>query len=212
MASDKGTCAGIMLIDDHPAVRQGVALVLEEEGYRICGEADSCAAVHSFLEKNRPALALLDITLGRESGLTLIPAIRQQGVATLVYSMHEDPDSIEHAFAAGALGYVAKRESTDLLLEAVAAVLAGRRYVSPCSAQSLAGRVLAGTETAHAAVLSEREQQVLQRLGNGEATSDIAAVFGISVRTVETYYSRIIEKLKLDGMKALRRYAVMFRP
>lgn len=212
MTSDKGSCAGIMLIDDHPAVRQGVTLVLEEEGYRICGEADSCATVRSFLEKNTPDLALLDITLGQESGLTLIPAIRQRGVATLVYSMHEDPDSIERAFTAGALGYVAKRESTDVLLDAVAAVLDGRRYVSPCSAQSLASRVLAGAKTEHAAVLSEREQQVLQRLGNGEATGDIAAVFGISVRTVETYYSRIIEKLKLDGMKALRRYAVTFRP
>lgn len=201
-----------MLVDDHPAVRQGVALVLEEEGYRICGEADSCATVHAFLAKQTPDLALLDISLGQESGLNLIPEIRHRGVATLVYSMHEDPASIERAFMAGALGYVAKRESTEVLLDAVAAVLDGRRYVSPCSAQSLASRVLAGAETEHAAVLSEREKQVLQGLGNGAATGDIAALCGISVRTVETYYSRIIEKLKLDGMKALRRYAATFKP
>jgi DNA-binding NarL/FixJ family response regulator len=208
MASDKGTGAGIMLIDDHPAFRQGLALVLSQDGYRICGEAGNRGSVLSFLEKNRADMALLDISLGEEDGLELIPEMRRHDVAALVYSMHEDPDIIERAFNAGAMGYVTKRETADVLLDAVAAVLNGNRFISPRCAMSIASRVVSGSKTEHDASLSEREKQVLRMLGNGESIAEIANALTISSRTVESYLSRIMDKLKLDGMKELRRYAI----
>jgi DNA-binding NarL/FixJ family response regulator len=200
--------AGIMLIDDHPAVRQGVALLLSQDGYRICAEAVNRRSVFSFLVKNKAELALLDISLGEESGLDLIADLQQFGVATLVYSMHEAPDLIERAFNSGATGYVTKREPTDILLDAVAAVLEGKRYVSPLCALSLANRVLSGPNPENEASLSEREKQVLQMFGQGESIADIAEALSISRRTVESYFSRIMNKLKLGGMKELRRYAI----
>jgi DNA-binding NarL/FixJ family response regulator len=209
MTTDKGMCyAGIMLIDDHPAFRQGLALLLSQDGYRICGEAGNRGEVLSFLEKSRAGMALLDISLGEEDGLDLIPDMRQFGVVALVYSMHEDPDVIERAFNAGAMGYVTKRETADVLLDAVAAVLDGKRYISPRCALSIASRVVSGGKTEHDASLSEREKQVLRMLGNGESITEIAATLSIGSRTVESYLSRIMDKLKLDGMKELRRYAI----
>ena len=202
------TSARILLIDDHPAVRQGVALLLSQDGYRICAEAEDRKSVFSFLEKDKAELALLDISLGDESGLDLIAEMQQVGVATLVYSMHEDPDVIERAFHCGAIGYVTKREPAEVLLDAVAAVLEGKRYVSPRCALSLATRVLSGPDTENEASLSEREKQVLQMFGQGEPIGDIADTLSISSRTVESYFSRIMNKLKLGGMKELRRYAI----
>lgn len=206
--SIKINSAGILLIDDHPAVRQGVALLLSQDGYHICAEAENRRSVFSFLEKNKAELALLDISLGDESGLDLIADMQQFGVATLVYSMHEDPDVIERAFNSGATGYVTKREPADVLLDAVAAVLEGKRYVSPRCALSLANRVLSGPDTENEASLSEREKQVFQMFGQGESIADIADVLSISGRTVESYFSRIMTKLNLSGMKELRRYAI----
>jgi DNA-binding NarL/FixJ family response regulator len=206
--SIKSNSAGILLIDDHPAVRQGVALLLSQDGYHICAEAENRRSVFSFLEKDKAELALLDISLGDESGLDLIADMQQFGVATLVYSMHEDPDVIERAFNSGATGYVTKREAAEVLLDAVAAVLEGKRYVSPRCALSLANRVLSGPDTENEASLSEREKQVLQMFGQGESIADIADTLSISSRTVESYFSRIMNKLKLGGMKELRRYAI----
>jgi len=94
--------ASIFLIDDHPAVRQGLKLLLSQEGHSISGEAGSHAEVASLLASSHADVALLDLSLSEESGLGLISGIRNAGIAVLVYSMHEDPDSIEKAFTAGA--------------------------------------------------------------------------------------------------------------
>jgi DNA-binding NarL/FixJ family response regulator len=199
--------ARIFLIDDHPAVRQGLKLLLYRESHVLCGEADSKAGTFERIVASSADIAILDLSLGTENGLDLISELRKLGIAVLIYSMHEDAATIEQAFAAGADGYVSKREVADVVYAAVADLLAGKRFVSPLAAQSLACRAL--TAPPHReAMLSEREQQILVLLGQGEANTDIAAAFGISVRTVETYFSRIISKLNLPGMKELRRHAI----
>jgi len=198
----------IFLIDDHPAVRQGLKQLLMQESHIVCGEAGSSAETRERIGPSGADLALLDISLGEESGLTFIPELRKRDIAVLVYSMHEDADTIDRAFAAEANGYVSKRELPEVLLAAVSEVLAGVRHLSPRVAQSLANRALSSPEAVKESLLSEREKQILIRLGQGESNADIAAALVIGVRTVETYYSRIIAKLDLDGMKALRRYAI----
>jgi DNA-binding NarL/FixJ family response regulator len=206
--SRAGKTKRIFMIDDHPAVRQGLKLLLEQEGYLVCGEAAGCAETLEGIAASGADLALLDISLGEENGLECISELRRRRIAILVYSMHEDAATVDKAFAAGADGYVSKREPPDALLAAAADVLAGNRHISPRTAQSLAKKVLSSPETGKEALLSEREKQILFRLGQGESNSEIAAGLAIGVRTVETYYARMIDKLGLDGMKALRRYAI----
>lgn len=208
MDTDTERSVRIFLIDDHPAVRQGLKLLLLQEGYDVCGGA--AGGGEAFQQKGLydAELVLLDLSLGEENGLGLIPALRERGVAVLVYSMHEDAETIEKSFAEGANGYVTKREVSDTLLTAVSDVLAGQRFISPRAAQSLANKALAEPAAPRVPLLSQRERQILALLGKGDSTADIADLFDISVRTVETYCVRIIDKLHLSGMKALRRYAI----
>jgi len=200
--------ARIFLIDDHPAVRKGLKLLLSQDSHIICGEAGRKAEVFEQIGASDADMAFLDLSLGDESGLELIPELRRLGIAVLVYSMHEDADTIESAFAYGANGYVTKREESDALYTAVSDLLEGKLHVSPHAAQSLANRMIKLPELNRESLLSKRELQVLSMLAKGESNMDIANVFSISVRTVETYLARIISKLKLKDMKELRRYAV----
>jgi DNA-binding NarL/FixJ family response regulator len=198
----------IFMIDDHPAVQQGLKLLLEQDGHIICGAAGSIVETRERLPGTRADLALLDISLGEENGLVCIAELHRRNIAVLIYSMHEDAATIDKAFAAGADGYVSKREQPEALLAAVSDVFAGNRHISPRAAQSLARRVLATPAATRENQLSEREKQILFRLGQGESRAEIAAALAIGVRTVETYCARMIAKLDLDGMKTLRRYAI----
>lgn len=213
MANNPEKVARIFLIDDHPVVRQGLALLLAQESHLICGEAGNRGETLARIASAAAEVALLDLSLGEESGFDLIATLREQGVAVLIYSMHEDAETIERAFGDGANGYVSKREGSEVLLGAVTQLLGGGRYVSPRAAQSLASKALAAPpEEDREVLLSEREKQTLILLGRGESSVDIGAAFGISVRTVETYYARIIGKLRIENMKELRRYAIRNHP
>ncbi len=121
----------IFMIDDHPAVRQGLKLLLAQENYVVCGEAGSSAETFDQIGSSQADLALLDISLGEENGIDCIGELRRLGIAVLVYSMHEDGDTVRRALSAGAHGYVSKREEPNVLLAAMADVLAGKRTVSP---------------------------------------------------------------------------------
>lgn len=203
--------ARVFLIDDHPAVRDGLGVILAQEAHVVCGEAGNLREVRERIDQAQADLCLIDLSLGGEDGREIIGELRKKGIAVLVYSMHEDPGNIERVFVSGADGYVTKREAAEVLLEAVATVLSGERFVGPQAAQSLAQSVLPTAHEYTLAGLSQREKAIFDLLGTGESTGDIAAAFAISDRTVETYYRRIIDKLSLDGMKALRRFAIRNR-
>ncbi|HTF99735.1 MAG TPA: response regulator transcription factor [Nitrospirota bacterium] len=125
------------MIDDHPAVRQGLKLLLEQEKYVVCGESSGIAETLARIDASCADLALLDISLGEENGLACIAELRRRGIPVLVYTMHEDADTIDRSFAAEANGYVSKREEPEVLLAAVSDVLAGNRHISPRAARSL---------------------------------------------------------------------------
>lgn len=203
--------ASILLIEDHPTVRMGLSMLLSRDRHWICGEAGNrkeLTTALSLLEPDRPELAVLDLSLGGEDGLDLIALLRSRDIPVLIYSMHEDESTVKRALAQGAQGYVCKRESSSALLAAVRAVLAGHRHVSPLASQNLSGHPLANPPTANTSLLSDREQQILDLLGQGDRVQEIANKLDISVRTVETHCTRAIEKLDLNGMKALRRHAI----
>lgn len=208
MKNRAGNAARIFLIDDHPAVRQGLNMLLTLESHIICGEAAGRSETFERIGASGADMALLDLSLGEESGLDCIAGLHEMGIAVLVYSMHDDAATIDRAFAAGAAGYVSKREEAVILLSAVADLLSGKRHVSPWAAQSLRDRALSSPEANRESLLSERERQILSLLGRGESKAVIADSCAISVRTVETYFNRIIDKFKLGGMQELRRYAI----
>lgn len=200
----------IFLVDDHPAVRKGIAAMLEGAEYAVCGEAENCAEARAFLETKGADLALLDLSLGAENGLDLLPLLHARACPVIVYSMHESANRIKAAFDSGAEGYVCKREISGVLIEAVQTVFSGRRYLSPLASQCLALDTI-GAAPAAEPELSERERQVFELLGLGYSRNDIALELRVGVRTVETYFARIMEKRRLGGMNELRRVAAGYR-
>lgn len=200
----------VFMVDDHPAVRQGLRLLLEQEGVVICGEAGGVVSARESVPGARPDLVLVDLSLGKESGLTLLKELAAlcPGVPRLVYSMHEDSFHVGQALAAGAAGYVTKREMASVLTRAIEEVLAGRRFLSP-RVEELQG---AGPEPGHAGdPLSPRELLVFRLLGEGYSPAAIADHLAVSRRTVDSYFARIQEKLGLRGMEELRLRAVVSR-
>lgn len=203
----------VFLVDDHPAVRQGLSMMFKQTGLVICGEADTITETLKKLDQVTPDIVLVDLSLDQESGFDLLAELAKRDIKSIIYTMHRDPDNIEKAFRLGANGYVTKRDATGDLLEALADVMNGKRHISKLAAQSLAGKLAGGVTGQHPEQqLSEREQEIIEYIRRGFSTADIAKQLIISPRTVESYYTRILEKLKIDGMKSLRRHILGGKP
>lgn len=197
----------VFLVDDHPAVRNGLGLVLTQSGFEVCGEAEDRAGALAHAGLEAADVVVVDLSLAHETGFPLIEELHQRGVPVVVYSMHEDSLQVRRAFAAGAIGYVTKRDAATTLADALREALLGRQYVSQRAAVGMATmQPKPGSEPA--AELSKRELEIYERLGFGESTGEIAEKLVISSRTVESYCNRIIGKLGLSGMRELRRRAI----
>jgi DNA-binding NarL/FixJ family response regulator len=201
------TAQCIMLVDDHPAVRQGLALLLTHSGFTICAEADCLAPTLTCLESVRPDLVIVDLTLRESDGLAVLVALSARGIPSLVYSMHEDARHVQQALAAGTDGYVTKRETAGILVHAIQQVLLGQRFVSERAAAALAGW-LSTHAPQEAAPLSRREGQIFLLLGKGHSMDAIGSALLISARTVESYAQRIMTKFGLSTMRELRQRAI----
>lgn len=198
----------ILVVDDHPAVRKGLAFMLAPDGVEVCAEAEGPAEALAHVEDGRPDLAIVDLSLENEDGLPLIADLRQRGVPVLVYSMHDDAERVSRAFAAGALGYVTKREFKAVLVQAIRDVAKGRRFASPAAAAALAEWQTTAAAEDVLQKLSAHERKVYELIGRGQDTFDIAAALHVSNHTVESYYERIKVKLNLSGMHDLRLQAI----
>ena len=131
----------VLLVDDHPAVRQGLAILLAPEGIQACGQAGGRADALARVAECRPEVAIVDLSLDGEDGFQLIADLHERQIPVLVYSMHNDARRVASAFAAGALGYVTKREFDPVLVQAVREVASGRLFASPIAAAALAQSV-----------------------------------------------------------------------
>lgn len=198
----------VVVVDDHPAIRQGLTLLLAPLGIDVAGEAGGGAQALRLVQESRPDVALVDLSLDGEDGTALIADLDAAEVPVLVYSMHKDARHVEAAFAAGALGYVTKRELQDVLVQGIREVAAGRRFVSPTAAVAMVELAAPSPVEAGVRGLSRQEQQVYDLIGVGEGTGEIATAMGISHHTVQSYYARILVKLGLNGMYELRQYAI----
>jgi len=198
----------ILIVDDHPAVRQGVAVLLAPDGIEVCAEAERPDEALQRLGECHPDVALVDLSLDGEDGTPLIAQLCARGVKVLVYSMYHDARRVSAAFAAGALGYVTKREFHNILVDGIRAVAAGRRYASPKAGAALAESAAGIPTPASARPLSPKEAEVYLALGHGMDADEIAAALGIGESTVQTYFDRLLVKLNLKGMHELRRRAI----
>jgi len=206
--------ARILLVDDHPLVRERLAEIINREAdLIISGEAeDRPGAIDAILAKP-PDLVIVDLTLKNSDGLELIKDIRIRWprMRTLVVSMHDESLYAERAIRAGAMGYITKQEATRKILLAIRRVLSGSIYLN----EKIANRILtrltdhADPITATPAeLLADREFQVFEMTGRGLNTHDIASRLNVAVKTVETYRARIKEKLRLKDASELLQLAI----
>lgn len=194
----------IMLIDDHPAVLTGLQMLLESRNYKIQAVANSMSEALSVLQEKKFDIVLLDLTLKDGSGFELLPEIEALGIAVLVYTMHEDPAIINKIFKYGAMGYVSKQEDTEILFDAISSVSCGKRFVSPCAKDKIKN----DSADSSVDILSTREGQIFSFMGMGYGNTEIAEKLGLSRRTVETYCSRMVQKMDLQNRRELRKLAV----
>jgi DNA-binding NarL/FixJ family response regulator len=204
----------VLIVDDHPMMREGVALLISrEKDLEVCGEADTAATALEKVAQLKPELVIVDITLPGRSGLELIKDIEAMhpGTLVLVVSMHEESLYAERVLRAGGRGYVMKQEGGKKLLEAIRHVLTGQIYVS----SSMSARILeifsghrAGTAKSPIEGLTDREFEVFRLIGQGAGTREIAKKLHLSVKTVEVHRLNIKAKLKLSTASELVHYAV----
>jgi len=208
--------AKVLLVDDHPIVRQGLALMIEREpDLTICGEAEEARTALQLIEFLKPAILILDLSLNGPSGIEIIRFIRQTdaGLRILVLSMYDDLAYAERALKAGANGYIMKQEATEKVLVAVRRILGGEVYVSDRVANKMLKR-FAGAESVRLKSpldgLTDREMEVFRLIGEGHGTREISDQLHLSVKTVETYQSHIKEKLGLKNARELTHNAIQW--
>jgi DNA-binding NarL/FixJ family response regulator len=203
-----------LVVDDHPIFRQGlVAVIQSNPRYRVCAEAGNVAEAREALARETPDMALVDISLGGQSGLDLVKDLRAShpGVRILIISIHDEAIYAERALKATARGYVMKHEAGSVLLEAIRIVLSGHIYLSPAMRdRMIEGRYLQRDDANGPMVerLSDRELEVLEHIGRGFGASEIAAQLNLSVKTVGVYQDHIKKKLAIEAAAELRKFAV----
>ena len=206
----------ILLVDDHPMMRSGLAhMINDEPDMIVCAQAGQPTEVFSLLTQAKPDLVLTDLTMPGRGGLEFIKDLLalQPELSILVNSMHDEVVYAERCLRAGARGYIMKESGSENLLAALRRVLSGQTYVSPSVSERILGNLSArkprGSDSPiHA--LSDREFEVFQLVGQGKSTKEIADQLHLSPKTVDVHRGHIREKLGLKDVIALVRYAVQW--
>ncbi len=201
----------ILVADDHQIVRAGLKTLLAEyEDLSVTGEAGSGAETIKMVRESEFDIVLLDISMPDMNGVDTLKQIKRAKpqLAVLILSMHPEDQYAVNLLRAGASGYVCKEGAPEQLVTAIRTVAQGRRYVSPALGEQLAAGLNADTQRPLHIDLSEREFQVFCKLSAGQAVSAIATELFLSVKTVSTYRSRILDKMKMKTNADLTYYAI----
>lgn len=208
--------SNVMLVDDHPIVRQGLAnLINAEDDLMVCAQAEDSQQALASIPEAKPDIVLIDLSLPDRSGLELVKEIRIRfpNLPMLVLSMHDEALYAQRALRAGAKGYVMKQEATEKVMDAIRRVLAGELFVSEKVAARLMSQAVgskSGAGDNPLSRLSDRELEVFSLIGQGMGTRDIAGKLLLSIKTIEAHREHIKEKLNLRSGTELMRYAVQY--
>jgi DNA-binding NarL/FixJ family response regulator len=200
---------GVVLVDDHQLVRDGLSLVLTyHEGIEVVGEASGPEDVFDVVRDSQPDVLILDLTLGEADGIPLLRDLRARypEIPVVVLTMHRDPETVRQALLGGAAGYVVKGARSSDLADAIRAVASGERYVH----SSVAGVVIDDSVRwlRTGSGLSAREREILGLVASGQTAPMIAERLGISTHTVHRHVANLSAKLDARGLPALIRYAI----
>ena len=204
----------ILIVDDHPVFRRGMAALLSEKAeFTVCGEAEDAASALAAMRLSAPDAVLMDISMPGTNGIELIKLMLAESpkLTILIVSMHDESLYALRALRAGARGYVMKAEAQTHVIEALRKVLNGGVYLSPQYSERLIFKIIQSPDNDSGSpvdLLSDRELEVLQMIGRGTTTRDIAGSLHLSVKTIETHRAHIKEKLGFRDGGELVRFAV----
>jgi DNA-binding NarL/FixJ family response regulator len=201
----------LLIADDHAIVRSGLRQIISEtDNIRVAGEASSGREALEKVDKEEFDVVLLDISLPDRSGLEVLKQLKseQPHLSVLILTMHPEEQFAVRALKAGASGYVTKESAPDELIEAILRVSKGGKYITASLAERLASVLDSTTEQPPHEVLSDRELEVMRMVASGDAVKDIADKLYLSVKTVSTYRTRILEKMNFKNTAEIIRYAL----
>ena len=201
----------VFVADDHAVVREGLAsLLAAQPDLRVVGTAADGRDTVRQIVNLQPEVVIMDIAMPQMNGIEAAREIRERAPRTrlIILSMHSSVEHVFHALEAGALGYVLKESAGKELIEAVRAVHAGRRYLSPRVAEMMAEVVSRRSTDSPLNRLSGRERQILQLVAEGRSSAQIAATLHLSPKTVDTYRSRLMQKLHIGDVAGLVKFAI----
>ena len=213
-ANNKSKTTRVLIVDDHPAIREAIANTIATKlDIEVVGEADSADNALRLIEKHRPDVAVVDISLNDTHGLDLVQNIRSlfNDTKVVVFSMYDEQVYAERAIRAGASGYLMKSEPTQNICQAIRSVQQGDIYLSQRMFSRILGKVASNRSKAPGFAvdeLTDREMAVFQMLGEGHSIEAIADRLSLSRKTAEAYRRRAKEKLSLDTVGELIQYAV----
>lgn len=201
----------ILIVDDHAIVRQGLRRILEEaKGMKVGGEAANGLEALKVLRTEKYDVILLDISMPEKNGIDTLKVIleRNKEAKVLILSMYPEDQYAVRLMKAGASGYLTKETAPEQLVEAIRNVVAGKKHISPTLAELLLQECGLDSAKPLHKMLSDREYQVLRLIGSGKQVSEIAELLSLSVKTVSTYRTHILEKMKLKNNSKLTCYVV----
>ncbi|MES1999521.1 MAG: response regulator transcription factor [Pseudomonadota bacterium] len=202
----------VLIADDHAIVREGLKQILADtDDIVVAGDAQNGQeAVQLVRKKTEAHVLLLDISMPDRSGLEVLKQVKKEkpGIAVLMLSMHREDQYALRSLKAGASGYLNKQSAPAELVIAIRMVAAGKKYITPELAQTLANQLDEDQEIPPHETLSDREYQTLTLIASGKTVSDIAAELILSVKTISMYRSRLLQKMKLKNNAELTHYAI----
>jgi two-component system response regulator NreC len=199
----------LLLADDHALIRQGLKALLEKQGYQVVGEASNGQEAIRAAEKNQPDVAIIDISMPVLNGVDAARELKKSTPKTkvILLTQHDEDQYVTESLRAGVRGYVLKSQLAEDLVHAIQEVCRGSVYLSPSISRAVVDAYLSNAHVSPDP-LSGRERQVLQLVGEGKATKDVAVHLGISVKTAESHRARLMKKLDIHETASLVRYAI----
>jgi DNA-binding NarL/FixJ family response regulator len=203
----------VVIVEDHRMFREQLGHLIDKaDDMKVCGDADNARDGFELIKQTQPEIAIIDISLKGSSGLELLKELRQNGIAVpvLVLSMHDEALYAERALRAGANGYITKHEASEDVMLAIRRVIEGEIYLNPRFMGRMMSNIMTGRERAVEPIarLADRELEVFRLIGRGMTTREIGEQLGLGMTTVDTYRTRIKDKLRLENALRLRVEAI----